>query len=188
MKGIRTFVGIFPPPEIQSALFAIQSRFKIEGSGVNWEEPKKFHVTFKFLGDIFGEDVSRLDSSLRNMAKVLTSFEVRLARCGVFPTAHSPKVVWVGSRPADNGSLVNAFGAVESACVSAGFKKDEREFHPHITIGRVKRKMPENLIQKVENTTFEPLIFPCTELLIMKSVLSPSGSTYSQQSIIPLLP
>ena len=188
MKGIRTFVGIFPPPEIQSRLSEIQSKFKSEGSGVNWEEPKKFHITLKFLGDILPDDISLLDSSLRSATKALVSFEVRLTRCGVFPTAHAPKVVWVGSHPTDNASLADIFNEVEGACMLAGFKKDERQFHPHITIGRVKRKMPESLIQKVENTTFEPLIFPCTELLIMKSVLSPSGSTYSKQSIIPLLP
>jgi 2'-5' RNA ligase len=99
---------------------------------------------------------------------------------------HAPKIVWIGSQPSDNLDLSRCFGAVEEACAEVGFKKDEWAFHPHITLGRVKGKISGNLIKTIENTTFEPLKFPCTELLVMKSDLSPSGSTYSKQHTITL--
>ena len=186
MKGIRTFIGIFPPSEIQSAIAAIQSTVKTENSPVRWESQSKFHITVKFLGDVAEKQLHQLHPLLDTSAETIPPFEITLFRVGCFPSVHSPKIVWIGSPENSNPEIVHCFNAVEEACAKAGFKKDERAFHPHITLGRVKGKISENLIKTIENTTFEPLKFPCTELLVMKSNLSPSGSTYSKQRTISL--
>jgi len=186
MKGIRTFIGIFPPPHVQSAITDILSPLKPDASVVRWERQEKFHITLKFLGDISSEQFRLLQASLLEAGKSIPHYEILLAQIGCFPSSHSPKIVWVGSAEDTKLSMTDCFTTVEKSCVSSGFKKEERQFHPHITVGRVKGKVSENLINKIENTTFEPLQFLCTELLIMKSDLSPSGSAYSQLSSIPL--
>ena len=186
MKGIRTFIGIFPPPHVQSAIADILSPLKPRASALRWEKQEKFHVTMKFLGDVLPAQLHQLRSFLIQECSSVCRFEIYLTTIGCFPTMHAPKIVWLGSSGDDNARLGDCFEAVESACSSAGFKKDERSFHPHITLGRVKENIPESLITKIENTTFEPLQFLCTELLIMKSDLSPSGSAYSQLSSISL--
>ncbi len=192
MKGLRTFIGIFPPPEIQKTIAAIQSAFKGDSSFVRWESQNKFHITVKFLGDVDEKQLGQLQALLDAAAETIPPFEITLLSVGCFPSVHSPKIVWIGSPSDENIDLVRCFGAVEEACAEVGFKKDEREFHPHITLGRVKGLRPRrgkisgNLIKTIENTTFEPLKFPCTELLVMKSDLSPVGSTYSKQRTISL--
>jgi 2'-5' RNA ligase len=186
MKGIRTFIGIFPPFHVQSAISSILLPLKPDAPAIRWEEQKKFHVTMKFLGNVMPEQLHQLRLFLDETIRSIHRFEIQLATIGCFPAVHSPKVVWIGSSEDKNTPIVDCFNAVERACISAGFKKEERSFHPHITVGRVKGKISENLIKKIENTTFEPLQFLCTELLIMKSDLSPSGSAYSQLSSIPL--
>jgi 2'-5' RNA ligase len=186
MKGLRTFIGIFPPPEIQKRIAAIQSTFKGDSSFVRWESQNKFHITVKFLGDIAEKQLAQLHTVLDAAAGTIPSFEITLLSVGCFPSVHSPKIVWIGSPPTDNPDLVRCYGAVEEACAQVGFKKDERAFHPHMTLGRVKGKISKNLIKTIENTTFESLKFPCTEILVMKSDLSPSGSTYSKQHTISL--
>ena len=186
MKGTRTFIGIFPPPHVQSAIADILLPLKPDAPAIRWEKQEKFHVTMKFLGDVLPEQLHQLQSFLIQEDHSIHRFEILLTTIGCFPTMHSPKIVWIGSSGKENNRLVDCFSAVESICTSAGFKKDERAFHPHITLGRVKGNISESLIKKIENTTFEPLQFLCTELLIMKSDLSPSGSAYSQLSSIPL--
>ncbi|HTY11027.1 MAG TPA: RNA 2',3'-cyclic phosphodiesterase [Bacteroidota bacterium] len=186
MKGIRTFVGIFPPSEIRSAIADIQSTLRPGDPAVRWELQEKFHVTIKFLGDISSEQLHALKSLLHQALQPCRQFEIRLDTVGCFPDSRMPKIVWIGSARDENKEITKCFDAVERACTLAGFSKDDRSFHPHITIGRVKGRTSENLIKKIENTTFEPLQFLCTELLIMKSDLSPSGSAFSQLSSIPL--
>ena len=186
MKGVRTFIGIFPPAELQSKIADIGAAFNVESSGVRWEHQSKFHVTVKFLGEVPAHQLSRLRDILIDRAQTIPYFKIQLLAFGCFPTARSPRIVWIGSSREENTSLVECAEAIEESCAQLGFKKEERVFHPHITIGRVKGKIPENLIKTIENTTFEPLKFPCAELLVMKSDLSPSGSTYSKQCTISL--
>ncbi len=186
MKGIRTFIGIFPPPHVQSAIADILLPFRPDAPAIRWEKQEKIHITMKFLGDVMPEQLRQLQSFLNQEGRSIRRFAIPLTTIGCFPIEHSPKIVWIGSSGDENALLINCFKAVENACTSAGFKKEERSFHPHITLGRVKGKISENLIKKIENTTFEPLQFLCTELLIMKSDLSPSGSAYSQLFSIPL--
>ena len=186
MKGVRTFIGIFPPPDIQSAISKIQLSLKTGTAAIRWEVPNKFHITMKFLGNVEPEQFSQLQSFLVHKGQSVGRFKIALTGVGCFPTTHAPKIVWIGSPRDANVPLTNCYEAIESSCIAAGLKKEERQFHPHITLGRVKGKIHANLIQKIENTTFEPLQFLCTELLIMKSDLSPSGSAYSKLFSIPL--
>ncbi|CUS77266.1 2'-5' RNA ligase [Candidatus Kryptonium thompsonii] len=61
-----------------------------------------------------------------------------------------------------------------------GFEKEDKEYHPHITLGRVKKaKNISSLIKKMENINFEAKTGEVAEVLIMKSDLKPSGSVYS---------
>jgi len=186
MKGIRTFIGIFPPPPIQSTIADIILPLKQDAAAIRWEKQEKFHVTMKFLGDVLPEQLRLLQFSLQNIGPTIHRFEIPLTSIGCFPALRSPKIVWIGSAHEQQALLAECFSAVEKTCIAAGFKNEARPFHPHITVGRVKGKISGNLIKKIENTTFEPLQFLCTELLIMKSDLSPSGSAYSQLSSIPL--
>lgn len=187
MKGARTFIGIFPPPQIQAAIAHHQAMLKPESSGVRWEPQSKFHVTLKFLGSLTPTQVDHIRSEHTRAAQVIAPFDIVLNSIGSFPDLGSPKIIWIGSLREENAPLSACFAVVDEYCAAAGFKKEERPFLPHITLGRVKGKISEVLIKKIETITFEPLQFLCTELLIMKSDLSPSGSAYSQQFIIPLI-
>lgn len=186
MKGVRTFIGIFPPPEIQAAIAHSQALLKPDSSGVRWEAQNKFHITLKFLGSLTPPQLDKTRFELSRAGEILAPFNTILNSIGCFPDLRSPKIIWIGSSRDGNPPLSKCFAVVDEYCAAAGFKKDERPFLPHITLGRVKGKIPEVLIKKIETITFEPLQFLCTELLIMKSDLSSSGSAYSQQYTIPL--
>lgn len=186
MKGIRTFIAVFPPPEIQEKIFEIQRTLKIDSSPVRWEPNEKFHVTLKFLGKVSATQQTELRHLLESEVGYHSAFEVTLRQIGCFPGPRSPRVIWIGSSRDQNVKLVECAEAVDTLCSRAGFRKEERVFHPHITLGRVKGKISEDLLQTIESTTFDELRFPCSQLLVMKSDLSPSGSTFSQQFSISL--
>ncbi len=183
---MRSFIGIFPPPPVQAAIADLLIPLTTDPHAVRWEREEKFHITLKFLGDILPDQLREIEFRLRESVKAINPFEIRLASLGCFPSRQTPKIVWLGPAAGDDDRMNDCRSAVENTCAAAGLKEETRPFHPHITVGRVKGKVAENLIQKIENTTFEPLQFLCAELLIMKSDLSPSGSAYSQLSSIPL--
>jgi RNA 2',3'-cyclic 3'-phosphodiesterase len=186
MKGVRTFIGIFPPPSVQAAIQNVQSSLKVHDPSVRWEKPNKFHSTLKFLGNLSAAQNELVRTRLLTGFQRVEQFKVFFIRVGCFPSLESARIIWIGSDRVENARLSDCSALVEDLCHSTGCEKEERVFHPHVTLGRVKGKISSPLIKKVENITFEPIQFLCTELLVMKSDLSPSGSAYSQLYTIPL--
>lgn len=182
----RTFLGIFPPEEIQTELANIQAELKKEPSHVRWEPLEKFHITMKFLGDLNPQQFDNLCRHLPDAVKNFSSFEITLTHAGCFPSKKSPRIFWIGSEHNANAALVECYRTIESACVALGFAKDEHQFHPHITIGRAKGNVPLNLIKTLESITFEQLKFHCAKIAVMKSTLTQRGSFYSTIVNIPL--
>ena len=186
MKGLRTFIGVFPPPDLIATLSRIQSSLKVDSSPVRWENSEKLHVTLKFLGDLSPEEGQKLREAMLAGGFTFPRFTVLINRLGCFPLVGAPRTIWIGSTAGENSELAKCSMHLETLCASIGLKKEKRDFHPHITLGRVKGKLSALLIKSIENTNFEPIEFLCTELLVMKSDLSPTGSAYSQLYSIPL--
>jgi 2'-5' RNA ligase len=76
--------------------------------------------------------------------------------------------------------------AVERSMSMLGFPPEERAFHPHVTIGRVKggRNM-HDLLRRMESITFESQPTHVTHISLVKSELRPSGSVYTTVRTFP---
>jgi RNA 2',3'-cyclic 3'-phosphodiesterase len=181
---IRTFIGIFPPAELQHEMGEIQSAFKNNPSPVRWEVERKFHITMKFLGDMEPSKISDLHKILSANLKPVKPFNIRIVNIGFFPSVRLPQIIWIGTE--NSSHLIQCFQTIEDVCQSLGYQKEPRDFHPHITIGRAKGLLTEYLINTIKNSNFEPMEFMCSEISIMKSTLHSLGSEYSTQFIIPL--
>ncbi len=181
----RSFIAIFPPKELLERLLFIQSKLKPFAPHAKWEKENKFHITVEFLGDKTEEWLQQLNNEARKLI-ILKKFNIVLTHCGSFPTSHSPKVFWIGSHPEENPKLIEVAEMVRKTAKSLNHIPDKKPFHPHITVGRAKGKISSDLIQKLESVTFHPLEFSCNEIVIMKSVLAQTSSTYSTLFTIPL--
>jgi 2'-5' RNA ligase len=78
---------------------------------------------------------------------------------------------------------------IEEVCGRFGFPKEDRAFHAHITLGRVRgNRHLDRLTEIVKTVTFEPMQARCAEVHIMRSELRPTGSVYTLLNSIPLVP
>lgn len=182
--AIRSFIGIFPPDEIIKKILRIQSELQSFGRSIKWERPEKFHCTVEFLGAKPRAWLDQLNSALcatQNLGRC----KMMVSQCGVFPSANSPKAVWVGSDESGNNDIINFAMRIKEITQTLGHRPENKPFFPHITLGRVKGKMSPALIQSIETVTFQPVEFSCTEIRLIKSELSSSGSTYTTLYTIP---
>lgn len=164
----------------------LQSELKISGADVKWERKDKFHATIKFLGDVSEEKLSAVLNEIDAIVSDFSETEVIYQSLGAFPNKKNPRVIWIGCDNPD-GILLNLKNAFDHNLSRFGFEIENRPFHPHITLGRIKSSNQlKNLHPMLENLTFEPQKALINEILVMKSVLKPEGSEYSILQTIPL--
>ncbi len=178
MASIRTFIAFDTPEEIKKEMFIIQAQLKDSHADVKWELESKFHVTIKFLGNV---DESKLPNIIRTCQSIIErtpSFDVVYENLGCFPNIKHPRVIWIGCKN-ENGELLTLKQSLDTALIPLGFEREDRDFHPHITLGRVRTsKGLQNLIPMLINITFERRKASISEILVMKSILRPEGSNY----------
>src|SRR5262249_34021672 len=104
---------------------------------IAWVPAANLHVTLKFLGWTREEALEAIRDRVAKEASNFAPFEVRAKGLGAFPTATSPRVVWVGLDDG-GGVLARLASGCEQWMSDLGFIKEERPFRPHVTIGRVK--------------------------------------------------
>lgn len=127
---MRSFVAIPLGPETRERLSALQ-----EGpGGIRWQDPGKMHLTLQFLGNLSDERLDRMEERLQRIS--FPAFDIRLSGVGAFPGRESPKVLWAGVEPEPR--LMELRRDVESAATAVGLEPDEREYIPHVTLGRRK--------------------------------------------------
>ena len=186
MPPIRTFISFDTPQSIRNEIYALQSQLKNSHADVRWESQEKFHATIKFLGNVDEQQLSRVISTIEENVNRYHRFEIVYQGLGAFPAVRNPRVIWVGCENAD-GTLEKIKNELDDVLLPFGFEKENRKFHPHITLGRVKSsKGVTNLTPMLENLTFEPRTTTIGEILVMKSVLKSEGSVYSVLKSIQL--
>ncbi len=170
---MRTFVAVeITDQGILNSIKKLQSSLRVEARPV---ELQNIHFTLLFLGEISEDMAKKVQDKLKDIQ--FDSFDISFEGIGAFPRPKFPRVVWVGVR---NGAeeLVKLAKIVEARLSPLGFKSD-KEFKPHITIFRIKNKIGDitDTLEKYSNERFGSQ--KITELKFKKSILTPSGPTYS---------
>ena len=185
MPGIRTFIALPTPSIAQQAMTEIQMKLKETKADVKWESQNKFHITLVFLGNVEHSILELLSTALAKSIQQFSSFTIVYESIGAFPNIQNPRVFWIGIK--SNQTVLDLQAMAGRICVEFGFPKEDRLFHPHITLGRVKEtRNVVRLTEAIKTITFEPIETLCSEILLMKSELHPSGSIYTILKSLPL--
>jgi 2'-5' RNA ligase len=177
---IRTFIAIEIPSEIKSALAAFQSELRRVGADVGWTKPEGIHLTLKFLGETEEGLVGEIGAICNELAAETRPFELGLHGAGVFPNPRKPRVLWAGL-----SGEIEKTGALRrklnERLARLGFEPEEKEFNPHLTLGRIKSdKKIRELLALAGAYTLPELTFEVREIVLMKSDLQPTGARYTR--------
>lgn len=185
MAKIRSFIALPLSADIQSEIARVQAELMASQADVKWDTSDKFHITLKFLGDIEADQAPLIAGELVKSIGTSPPFDLTFSNLGAFPNAERPRVVWIGTRVIEQVPQLQ--WKVERVCESFGFAKEDRPFHAHVTLGRVKgSRNLDRLTAKLKSVTFKPLIARCSEIHMMRSELRPTGSVYTLLNSIPL--
>jgi RNA 2',3'-cyclic 3'-phosphodiesterase len=139
-------------------------------------------MTLQFLGPL--PELGPVVDGLRSL-RGRGGFWLRLGGGGAFPSVRRARVVWLGTL--EGGEAVGSLaGAVGSTLAPLGYKAEERRFHPHLTLARL--RVPGDVTDAVVALDDSPVgeAFPVEEFVLYESRLSARGSTYTALERVPL--
>lgn len=127
---MRTFVAIPLRDRLKQQLAALQ----FPADAIRWQPARQLHITLRFLGEVPGSKTAVIAEALAAVSAA--PFRLSLQWWGTFPEKGRPRVIWIGVAATE--PLLELQRAVEQVCVSCDMPPEERNYIPHITMGRVR--------------------------------------------------
>ncbi len=182
---IRAFIGIDAPVSLRNTIADLQRDLRVPGVRVRWEKPENFHVTMKFLGDTTREILEEMAEALREKVSRVPVLAFQADTIGAFPSRSRPRVIWLGSSAAPD-EIFSLQRTIEEEAAKFGFEPEQRRFHPHITLGRVKdRDGLEDLISTLKQCTFTSFSMTLEAVSLKQSTLTPEGAMHKELFRLP---
>jgi len=176
---MRLFVAVEIPKEIRTAISDLTRKIgRVEG--LRWVSEASMHLTLKFLGEVKDSLIPDIQKRLQTVAARHNIFSAGVRGAGAFPNLKRPNVLWIGFEK--SGPLRALADDIESELAELGFTRENRPFSPHLTIARVRESRGIEPAIK-ELSTYKDTFFGTIgvdEILLMKSVLKPTGAEYSK--------
>ena len=154
------------------------------GFRVAWVPAANLHLTLRFLGSIGEELVEGVAGACRRVAARHAPFEAKAVGLGAFPSAQKPSVLWVGvdAPPA----LAALQREVDAAMVELGFEKEERAYHPHVTVGRVKESPGRSTAEELWKGDALLGASAFNEIVVYESKTRSAGAEYVARARVAL--
>lgn len=147
-------------------------------AGAKWVDPEKMHLTVRFFGNVDPEKLKAVTDAHSCVSAAISPFDLAAEGAGVFPGANRPRVLWIGISSPD--PLIQLKSEIDSVLEDKGFEREERTYHPHLTVARLKNSLKaRDLAEEHLSLKFEPVFFKVTRIVVIESVLKPTGSEYS---------
>ena len=174
----RVFVAIELPASTRQRLkdHIDRLRHALPDARASWSREENLHLTIKFLGDMPVSQIEILSQATKRAASRALPFEIIVKGCGAFPPRGQPRVLWIGIEDPSE-QLGKLHQALEDECAQAGFAREVRSFHPHLTIARLRKPHgSRQLAIKHEKIGFEAETVLVSALTVFRSELRSEGS------------
>lgn len=158
-------------------------RARDAGIDLRWVPPANYHVTVMYLGWTGEDAIGAVCDAVGAAVTGESRLTFRTTRLGGFPSLDKATVLWAGVEE-HSGSLARIAGSVSEALGRLGFERDRRDFHPHVTIARLReaRAVREVVLPMAEQMFGDTRI---DALTLFESETKSQGSVYRELAKIP---
>ncbi|MBR0472166.1 MAG: RNA 2',3'-cyclic phosphodiesterase [Methanosphaera sp.] len=134
---MRTFLAIEIEDYIKNKINETQHIIQEKDAGkIKYVETENIHLTLKFFGEINEDQLDDIKKAINKIIVKYDQYSLKVVNLGAFPNIYRPRVIWTGIK--DNKVTSNLIRDLDNEFNKLGFRK-EKEYVPHITIGRVKK-------------------------------------------------
>jgi 2'-5' RNA ligase len=180
---VRLFVAVEVGPDVQRAASRTiedlkrRTEQRAPHARVTWVKPEQLHLTVQFIGHVDAALGEQIRAALARPLRA-PAFDFTIEGTGTFPPKRPPRVIWAGiGKGIDN--LRSVEQEVRARLEGLAHSTDDHDYHPHLTLGRVKNPAglrPIQLLEGLESTVFG--VVRVAAVTLFESRLSSSGPTY----------
>ena len=183
---VRTFIAVdIDSKNIISKLVDLQRQLLASRAQMKLVEPENIHVTLYFLGEIPEEKLFLVKNIVEKCCEGHSKFEIYISGIGAFPKPSRPRVIWAGI--SSGGEILSQIArCLRREFPRHGFRREDKEFHPHITLARVKRYNSQLRQEITRLSTVDIGGLVVCSIKIKKSTLTPKGPIYEDLYVIEL--
>ncbi|MDI6402135.1 RNA 2',3'-cyclic phosphodiesterase [Balneolaceae bacterium ANBcel3] len=128
---MRLFTAITIPDHVRGELAAIQPQHP----EIHLTPESQLHLTMRFIGDCDKNKTRRISQVLTHVS--FRPFDLTLQGTGTFRSEETTSILWAGVRY--NDVLGELYESIQQELYRAKVAPENRTFHPHVTLGRVRR-------------------------------------------------
>lgn len=172
----RLFLAVALDDDTRHALATFVSapgRPQIPGRRV---PPPDWHITLRFLGRSTALQQDTVLAALDEHLDV-PPFTLGFGGLGTFPYAAKATVVWLAVGHGGE-ELAELAVACERAAVNAGYDPEERPFHPHLSLARV--RPPQDVSELVREYPQFPARLRVDAVVLYESISSNRSARYTE--------
>ena len=141
------------------------------------------------MGDLPEEKLSAAQPLIQDALEGIAPFTFSVEGLGMFPNPGYPRVIWLGIQGGE--PLVAIHKSLEQTLTDIGIKRDKRNFHPHLTLGRVRRNVPRDEIEAIGETLSQFRVGSLgsamiNQITLYESELTRQGPIYKSRFVVTL--
>ena len=184
----RVFCALEIPIDLREQLVRHTEQLQLALPQVqaSWARVDNIHLTIKFFGNLTPEQVRNASEATARAVSHFCRFKVRIEGAGSFPERGPARVLWIGIED-QSGGLARLQSQLEKECETYGFAREDRPFHPHLTVARLRGpRGARALADKHRQLNFKPGDIEVSAVTLFRSELSSKGSRYTVIARHPL--
>ena len=175
-QPLRLFVAAYPPPAVSETLLGRCTSITLPPHRLT--PPEQVHMTLHFLGDVPIPELPEVEESVRRSAAGLGAFELRITRLRSLPERGPARLV--AAEADEHPTLAEVHRRLVHRLAMKPRARDR--FLPHFTLLRFTGGgAPVNIEQPMD-----PVVFEMREIVLVRSVLKPSGAEHAEVIRAPL--
>lgn len=185
---VRTFFGFDLPRAVGDRAAGLRTLVDDPKKAVRWVKGRNIHLTLRFLGATPRTAVDDIAAAMEPQLQTFPPLEIVVRGTGVFPAPTRPRALWMGV-DGDTAQLLELEETIHQVVEPKGFPRAERDYIPHITLGRV--RYPQKITPDVTmflNAEYEPVECSLKALHLYESRMGDGGLIYVPLATFKLQP
>jgi RNA 2',3'-cyclic 3'-phosphodiesterase len=179
---VRAFLAVLVPSAV-GMLEALRGDADLQSLPVRWQAPEGLHLTLAFLGETPHRQLAAAWPAVASIAREHRPISLTLLQPEPFPPGRQPIVIAAAVQDG-RGALQAVHTQVAEALREAGYALDERQYHPHVSLGRLRPPLLRGQAAAIAAALHARQWpgaggFPAPAICLLRSDLFPDGARYT---------